>query len=89
MMIKPVAPSERARRDIRAAVAYYRREAGERVALRFVDAIREALLANGRALDRRAMLRRSIGLTSAAGGCRDIRISCSTWNGTRRWRSGA
>ncbi|HET6969928.1 MAG TPA: type II toxin-antitoxin system RelE/ParE family toxin [Phenylobacterium sp.] len=47
MTTKPVVPSERARRDIRDAVRFYRREAGEEVALGFVDAIRSTLKAIG------------------------------------------
>ena len=44
MTRKPVVPRDRARRDVREAVRYYRLEAGEDVALRFVTAYRQALL---------------------------------------------
>jgi toxin ParE1/3/4 len=39
---KPVVPREQARRDVEDAIDYYAQEAGAEVALRFVDAVREA-----------------------------------------------
>lgn len=42
MSAKPVIRSESARKDEREAVAYYAREAGLDVALRFIDALRDA-----------------------------------------------
>lgn len=39
MSPKPVIPREQARRDVEAAVDFYVREAGERTALRFIDAL--------------------------------------------------
>jgi toxin ParE1/3/4 len=38
MTDKPVVPREQARRDIAEAIDHYLREAGDRVALRFIDA---------------------------------------------------
>ena len=43
MTLKPAVPRERARRDIREAVRYYRLQAGEDVAIRFVAAYQSAL----------------------------------------------
>lgn len=43
MSLKPVVPREWAREDMAAAVRYYRREAGERVAMSLVSAIELAL----------------------------------------------
>ena len=48
MSPKPVVPSERARQDLAAAVRYYRREAGEDVALDLVSTIQVALQALAR-----------------------------------------
>lgn len=42
MSAKPVIPRERARRDIDEAVDHYLAEAGERVALGFIDALEQA-----------------------------------------------
>lgn len=42
MTAKPVVPREQARRDVEDAIDYYAQEAGAEVALRFVDAVREA-----------------------------------------------
>lgn len=42
MTAKPVVPREQVRRDVEEAIDYYAQEAGAEVALRFVDAIREA-----------------------------------------------
>jgi toxin ParE1/3/4 len=42
MTAKPVIPREQARRDVEAAVDFYATEAGEAVALRFVDAVEAA-----------------------------------------------
>lgn len=42
MSAKPVIPRERARRDIEEAIEHYLAEAGERVALGFVDALERA-----------------------------------------------
>lgn len=42
MSAKAVIPRTRARRDVEEAVAYYVREAGERVALGFIDALERA-----------------------------------------------
>jgi toxin ParE1/3/4 len=39
---KPVVPREQARRDVEEAIDYYAQEAGADVALRFVDAVKEA-----------------------------------------------
>jgi len=39
---KPVVPREQANRDVDAAVDYYLKEAGSRVALRFIDALERA-----------------------------------------------
>jgi toxin ParE1/3/4 len=41
MTLKPVVPRERARQDIEAAIDHYRREAGEQVALAFVDRLQQ------------------------------------------------
>ncbi len=48
MTAKPVIPSEEARRDVEAAVDFYAGEAGEGVALRFIDAVESAYQAIGR-----------------------------------------
>jgi toxin ParE1/3/4 len=48
MTAKPVVPREQACRDIEAAVDFYAMEAGEAVALRFIDAIEAAYRAIGR-----------------------------------------
>lgn len=48
MSAKPVVPRARAVRDAEDAVDFYAAEAGERVALRFVDALEAAYLAIGR-----------------------------------------
>lgn len=48
MTAKPVAPREQARRDVEAAVDFYVAEAGETVALRFIDALEAAYVAIGR-----------------------------------------
>lgn len=45
---KPVVPRAQARQDIDEAIDYYLREAGARVALRFIDAVEAALRAVGR-----------------------------------------
>ncbi|SEE58164.1 Plasmid stabilization system protein ParE [Rhizobiales bacterium GAS188] len=42
MSARPIVPRERARRDIEEAVDYYAREAGEQVALGFIDAVDRA-----------------------------------------------
>src|SRR5712692_5553755 len=42
MSARPIIPRERARRDIEEAVDYYAREAGEQVALGFIDAVDRA-----------------------------------------------
>jgi len=42
MSRKPVVPREQARRDVEEAVDYYTREAGQKVALGFVDAVEHA-----------------------------------------------
>ena len=42
MSAKSVVPSEQARRDIEEAVDYYARQAGEKVALRFIDTLEDA-----------------------------------------------
>ena len=42
MTTKPVVPRELARRDVEEAVDYYVQEAGERVALGFIDALEAA-----------------------------------------------
>lgn len=39
MTDKPVVPRDKARQDIEEAIAYYRREADDNVALRFIDAL--------------------------------------------------
>lgn len=39
---KPVVPRERAHADVEAAIAYYRREAGNRAALGFIGALERA-----------------------------------------------
>jgi toxin ParE1/3/4 len=46
--VKPVLPRERARQDIEDAVDYYTREAGEQVALAFIDALESAYRAIAR-----------------------------------------
>lgn len=43
MTARPVRPRARARADVRGAVAYYRREGGEVLALGFVEAFRSAM----------------------------------------------
>ena len=48
MSAKPVVPSERARQDLAEAVRYYRREAGEGVAIELVSTIQAALQALAR-----------------------------------------
>ena len=48
MTAKPVLPRERALRDIDEAVDYYLTEAGERVALGFIDALEQAFQTIGR-----------------------------------------
>ncbi|MDO8377922.1 type II toxin-antitoxin system RelE/ParE family toxin [Phenylobacterium sp.] len=48
MSAKQVVPREKARQDVEAAVDYYAAEAGEMIALRFVDAIEETYRAIGR-----------------------------------------
>ena len=48
MAVKPVVPRERAREDIDAAIDHYVREAGERVALRFIDGLEQVFAAIGR-----------------------------------------
>lgn len=48
MSAKPVWPRELARRDIEAAIEFYRAEAGPQVALRFVAALERALQALAR-----------------------------------------
>jgi toxin ParE1/3/4 len=45
MTAKPVVPRELARRDIDQAIDYYLQEAGDRVALRFIDAAEAAFRA--------------------------------------------
>ena len=45
MSAKPVVPRDRARRDFEDAVDYYAHEAGEQIALRFIDAIESAFRA--------------------------------------------
>src|ERR1700733_3975099 len=42
MTVKPVLPRERARQDVEQAVGYYADEAGQTVALGFIDAIEQA-----------------------------------------------
>jgi toxin ParE1/3/4 len=42
MSAKPIVPRERARRDMDDAVDYYAREAGEQVALGFIDMVESA-----------------------------------------------
>ena len=42
MSAKPIVPREHARRDIEEAVDFYAREAGERVALGFIDMVESA-----------------------------------------------
>lgn len=42
MTAKPIVPREQARRDIEAATDYYADQAGEEVALRFIDALESA-----------------------------------------------
>lgn len=42
MTPKPVVPRELARRDVEEAVNYYAQEAGERIALGFIDALEAA-----------------------------------------------
>ena len=42
MSIKPVIPRAGARRDVEEAVDYYAEQAGTEIALRFVDAVRDA-----------------------------------------------
>ena len=48
MMAKPIIPREQARRDVEMAADYYAAEAGEAVALRFIDAVEAAFRATGR-----------------------------------------
>lgn len=48
MTSKPVVPRQRARRDVEEAVDYYAREAGERVALGFIDSVEHAFRALAR-----------------------------------------
>ena len=48
MAAKPVVPRERAGQDIDEAIDHYAREAGERVAVRFVDGLEQAFAAIGR-----------------------------------------
>ena len=48
MTAKPILPRERALRDIDEAVDYYLTEAGERVALGFIDALEQAFQTIGR-----------------------------------------
>ena len=48
MSAKPVIPREMARQDVEAAVDHYAAEAGEVIALRFIDAVEEAYRAIGR-----------------------------------------
>ncbi len=48
MTAKPVVPREAARRDVEAAVDFYASEAGEGVALGFIDAVESAYHAIGR-----------------------------------------
>lgn len=48
MTLKPVVPRERARQDIEEAIDHYAREAGEQVALAFIDRIEQAFGAVGR-----------------------------------------
>jgi len=48
-MAKRVVPREQARRDIDEALGYYLQEAGDRVALRFIDAAEAAFRAIGNA----------------------------------------
>jgi toxin ParE1/3/4 len=48
MTAKPVIPREQARRDVETAVDFYATEAGEAVALRFIDAVETAYQAIGR-----------------------------------------
>jgi toxin ParE1/3/4 len=43
MTVKSVVPRETARRDVDEAIDYYLREAGDRIALRFIDAMQAAL----------------------------------------------
>ncbi|MEO8927055.1 MAG: type II toxin-antitoxin system RelE/ParE family toxin [Caulobacteraceae bacterium] len=42
MSAKPIVPRDEARRDVEDAADYYAREAGERIALGFVDALERA-----------------------------------------------
>ena len=42
MSAKPIVPREQARRDIEEAVDYYAREAGEQIALAFIDTVENA-----------------------------------------------
>lgn len=48
MTAKPVVLRELASRDVEAAAEFYRAEAGEAVALRFIDALQSAIAAVGR-----------------------------------------
>ena len=45
MSAKPVVPRDQARRDFEDAIDYYAREAGEQIALRFIDAMERAFRA--------------------------------------------
>jgi toxin ParE1/3/4 len=47
MTAKPIIPREQARRDVEAAVDFYVSEAGEAIALRFIDAVERAYRAIG------------------------------------------
>lgn len=48
MTAKPVVPRERARQDVEEAIDHDVREAGEQVAVRFVDGLEQAFAAIGR-----------------------------------------
>lgn len=48
MKVKPVVPRGLARRDVDEAIAHYLNEGGERVALRFIDAVEKAYAHIGR-----------------------------------------
>ena len=47
MSVKPVVPREQANRDVEAAIDYYVREAGQDVAMAFIDALQDAYRAIG------------------------------------------
>jgi len=70
MTAKPVIPREQARRDVEAAVDFYATEAGETVALRFIDAV-EAAYGRSAAIRRRARPDTVTSLTfpACAAGC--------------------